>query len=385
MKNIAILGSTGSIGTQALEVVKANENRLNVTSMSCGKNITLFEKQIRQFKPNFVSVQEEEDAKKLKIMIKDLDIDIYYGMDGLLKVSSDKDSNLLVTGIVGMIGIRPTLLAIQNKKDIALANKETLVCAGHIIMEEAKKNKVNIFPVDSEHSAIFQSLEGNKNNKIKKIILTASGGSLLHKTKEELKDVSLLDVIKNPNWKMGNKVTIDSAGLINKGLEVMEAMHLFDVNRSDIEVVVHKESILHSAVEFMDGTIIGQFAYPDMRIPIQYALLYPDRVSSNFKKINFFDVGTLHFERPDIDTFYGLKLAYEAADRGGNTPTVFNAANEMAVSLLLKEKIRFMDIPYLIKDAMNNIAFIDNPSLDEILETEKITKSFVLDNIKYKN
>lgn len=383
MKNIAILGSTGSIGTQTLEVVSLHEDELNITSLSCGKNIDLLEKQIRRFKPNFVSVEKEEDALKLKEKIKDIDVKIFFGEDGLLKVAEDEKSDILVTGIVGMIGINPTLHAIRHKKDIALANKETLVCAGHIVMEEAKKNNVKIFPVDSEHSAIFQSLEGRHNNKIKKIILTASGGALLNTPKEKLSQVKLSDVLKNPNWDMGAKVTIDSAGLINKGLEVMEAIRLFNVKRKDIEVVVHPESILHSAVEYEDGSIIGEMAAADMRIPIQYALLYPKRVDSGFKTISFSDIGTLHFKKPDTDRFPGLLLAYKAADQGGNIPTIFNAANEQAVEFLLKRKIKFMDIPALINQAMDNIPFIDNPTVDMIIKTGEDTKNFVKDIVNH--
>lgn len=378
MKNVAILGSTGSIGTQTLDVISQHSDKFKVTSLSCGKNIKLLEEQIRKFNPSFVSVYSEKEAKELSASIKDLDVKIYYGMDGLLEVARDSESDILVTAIVGMLGIRPTLEAIRTGKDIALANKETLVCAGHIVMEEARINEVKILPVDSEHSAIFQSLQGEEENRIDKILLTASGGSLRGYTKDMMQNVTLSDVLKNPNWDMGKKVTIDSAGMINKGLEVMEAGWLFGVGRDRIEVLVHPESILHSAVQFEDGAVMGQMGAPDMRIPIQYALTYPKRPELDSLKLDLFKVGTLHFEKPDLDTFRGLKLAFDAMDRGGNIPTVFNAANEKAVSLLLEEKIRFVDIPNLIEGAMNNATFIANPTVEEILDTEKAAHDYVL-------
>ncbi len=380
MKNIAILGSTGSIGTQTLDVISQHPDKFKVTSLSCGRNIKLLEEQIRKFKPAFVSVYGEKEASELSNAIRDLDVKIYYGMEGLLQVAKDSESDMLVTAIVGMLGIRPTLEAIRSGKDIALANKETLVCAGSIVMEEAKRNEVEIYPVDSEHSAIFQSLQGERENHISKIILTASGGPFRGFTKERLSNVKLQDVLKNPNWDMGNKVTIDSAGMINKGLEVMEAGWLFGVERDRIEVVVHPQSILHSAVEFDDGAIIGQFGAPDMRIPIQYALTYPKRPVLNAKKLNLFELGVMSFEKPDIETFRGLKLAFDAMDKGGNIPTVFNAANEEAVNLLLKEEISFVTIPRLIEAAMNTVKFIENPTLEDILETEKLAKDFVRNN-----
>ncbi|MCR4781956.1 MAG: 1-deoxy-D-xylulose-5-phosphate reductoisomerase [Lachnospiraceae bacterium] len=382
MKNIAILGSTGSIGTQTLDVISQHKDKFKVTSLSCGRNIKLLEKQIREFMPNFVSVYSEVEAKELADMTRDLDIKIFHGMDGLLEVARDSESDMLVTGIVGMLGIRPTLEAIRSGKDIALANKETLVCAGSIVMEEAKRNEVSIIPVDSEHSAIFQSLQGEEQNRINKILLTASGGPFRGYTRDKLEKVTLEDVLKNPNWDMGNKVTIDSAGLINKGLEVMEAGWLFGVGRDRIEVVVHPESILHSAVEFDDGAVIGQLGAPDMRIPIQYALFYPKRPKLMAKKLNLFDVGIMTFERPDIDTFKGLALAYEAMDKGGNVPTVFNAANECAVKLLLDRKISFLQIPELIKSAMDDVKIIERPTLEDILSTEQYAKEHVLKDVE---
>lgn len=374
--NISILGSTGSIGTQTLDVVREHPE-FKVTSLSCGRNIKLLEEQIREFQPAFVSVSDEKDALDLRSRIRDTKTKVYSGMEGLIAVAEDPDSELLVTGIVGMLGIRPTIAAIKAGKKIALANKETLVTAGHLIMPLAKKCNVPILPVDSEHSAIFQSLQGNAENKIHRIYLTASGGPFRTKSIEEMKNAKLEDVLKNPNWDMGAKVTIDSAGMINKGLEVMEAGWLFNVKREDILVLVHPESILHSAVEYEDGAVMGQMGVPDMRLPIQYALTYPRRISLSGERLDLFRLQNLSFFEPDLKKFRGLSLAYRAMDRGGNIPTVFNAANEKAVSLLLEGKIRFVEIPDLIERAMDEIAFISNPSLDQILDTEKAARESV--------
>ena len=374
--NISILGSTGSIGTQTLDVVREHPE-FKVTSLSCGRNIKLLEEQIRDFQPAFVSVSDEKDALDLRSRIRDTKTKVYSGMEGLIAVAEDPDSELLVTGIVGMLGIRPTIAAIKAGKKIALANKETLVTAGHLIMPLAKKCNVPILPVDSEHSAIFQSLQGNAENKIHRIYLTASGGPFRTKSIEEMKNAKLEDVLKNPNWDMGAKVTIDSAGMINKGLEVMEAGWLFNVKREDILVLVHPESILHSAVEYEDGAVMGQMGVPDMRLPIQYALTYPRRISLSGERLDLFRLQNLSFFEPDLKKFRGLSLAYRAMDRGGNIPTVFNAANEKAVSLLLEGKIRFVEIPDLIERAMDEIAFISNPSLDQILDTEKAARESV--------
>ncbi len=374
--NISILGSTGSIGTQTLDVVREHPE-FKVTSLSCGRNIKLLEEQIREFQPAFVSVSDEKDALDLRSRIRDTKTKVYSGMEGLIAVAEDPDSELLVTGIVGMLGIRPTIAAIKAGKKIALANKETLVTAGHLIMPLAKKCNVPILPVDSEHSAIFQSLQGNAENKIHRIYLTASGGPFRTKSIEEMKNAKLEDVLKNPNWDMGAKVTIDSAGMINKGLEVMEAGWLFNVKREDILVLVHPESILHSAVEYEDGAVMGQMGVPDMRLPIQYALTYPRRISLSGDRLDLFRLQNLSFFEPDLKKFRGLSLAYRAMDRGGNIPTVFNAANEKAVSLLLEGKIRFVEIPDLIERAMDEIAFISNPSLDQILDTEKAARESV--------
>lgn len=376
MKKIAILGSTGSIGTQTLDVVR-EQKTMDVVALACGKNIELMEKQMREFLPKVVSVWEEEDARALEERTSDLQIPILVGMDGLLQISVLPEVEILVTAIVGMIGIRPTIAAIEAKKDIALANKETLVTAGHIIMPLAKKHNVSILPVDSEHSAIFQSLQGNEHNKINKILLTASGGPFRGKTIDELKDIQVEDALKHPNWEMGRKITIDSSTLVNKGLEVMEAKWLFDVELEQIEVLVHPQSILHSAVEFKDGAVIGQMGTADMRLPIQYALCYPDRKHLSGERLNLFEIGSLTFEKPDVENFRGLALAFEAMKRGGNIPTVFNAANEKAVALFLDRKIGYLDIVKIIEESMNEIPFIDHPSVEQILDTEKITYEFI--------
>ncbi|MCR4831626.1 MAG: 1-deoxy-D-xylulose-5-phosphate reductoisomerase [Pseudobutyrivibrio sp.] len=376
-QNIAILGSTGSIGTQTLDIVSQNPSELNVVAMSCGKNIDLFEKQVRKYTPELVSVGTEELAKDLKNRLSDMDIKIEFGMEGLISVATYEAADTVVTAVVGMIGVQPTIAAIKAKKTIALANKETLVTAGHIIMPLAKELGVSILPVDSEHSAIFQSLNGERQNKISKILLTASGGPFRGRTIEELENVKLEDALKHPNWSMGAKITIDSATMINKGLEVMEAKWLFGVNLNQVEVVVHPQSILHSAVEFMDGAIIGQMGTPDMRLPILYALFYPNRKTLYAEPLDLFKVGTLTFEKPDMETFFGLSLAYDAMDAGGNVPTVFNAANERAVAKFLNNKIKFLEIPEIVSEAMINVDFIDNPTIEQVLETEQMTYDFI--------
>lgn len=370
MRKIAVLGSTGSIGTQTLSVVEEHKD-LAVAALACGGNIKLLEEQMRKFHPEAVAVWEEEKAKDLRVRTADLSIPVYSGMEGLLKVAVWESAELLVTAIVGMLGIRPTIAAIEAGKTIALANKETLVTAGHLIMPLAEKHGVSILPVDSEHSAIFQSLQGNENNSIRRILLTASGGPFRGKTKEELKEVRVEDALKHPNWSMGKKVTIDSSTMVNKGLEVMEAKWLFDVDPEQITVLVHPQSIVHSAVEYEDGAVMAQLGTPDMRLPIQYALYYPKRRTLSGEKLNLFQVHELTFEKPDLDSFQGLALAYEAIRRGGNVPTVYNAANERAVALFLERKISYLEIPEIIAFAMEQGQFMENPSLDEILETEK--------------
>ena len=371
MKYIAILGSTGSIGTQTLEVVRAQQD-IKVTALSAGDNIDLLEQQIREFKPVLAAVKTEEKAKELALRISDLDIPVLSGMDGLMAVAWEEKAEVLVTAIVGMLGIRPTIAAIEAGKDIALANKETLVTAGHIIMPLAKKCGVRILPVDSEHSAIFQSLNGEKEhgNKIDKILLTASGGPFRGMTREQLSQVRLEDALKHPNWVMGRKITIDSATLVNKGLEVMEAKWLFDVELDQIQVVVHPQSVIHSMVQYEDGAIIAQLGTPDMKLPIQYALYYPERRFLRGIRLDFYKLGQMTFEAPDMDTFEGLKFALEAMRRGGNIPTVFNAANEKAVAMFLERRIAFLDIPDIIASAMEEITYIEHPSVEEILATE---------------
>ena len=371
MKYIAILGSTGSIGTQTLEVVRAQQD-IKVTALSAGDNIDLLEQQIREFKPVLAAVKTEEKAKELALRISDLDIPVLSGMDGLMAVACEEKAEVLVTAIVGMLGIRPTIAAIEAGKDIALANKETLVTAGHIIMPLAKKCGVRILPVDSEHSAIFQSLNGEKEhgNKIDKILLTASGGPFRGMTREQLSQVRLEDALKHPNWVMGRKITIDSATLVNKGLEVMEAKWLFDVELDQIQVVVHPQSVIHSMVQYEDCAIIAQLGTPDMKLPIQYALYYPERRFLRGMRLDFYKLGQMTFEAPDMDTFEGLKFALEAMRRGGNIPTVFNAANEKAVAMFLERRIAFLDIPDIIASAMEEITYIEHPSVEEILATE---------------
>ena len=376
MKKIAILGSTGSIGTQTLDVVR-EQGDIQVVAMAAGRNIRLMEQQIREFKPKIAAVWEEKDACALRKSLRDMEIQILYGMEGLLEIAVMPEAEILVTAIVGMLGIRPTIAAIEAGKDIALANKETLVTAGHLIMPMAAEKGVSILPVDSEHSAIFQSLNGEKENPISKILLTASGGPFRGKKREELRNVQLEDALKHPNWSMGRKITIDSATLVNKGLEVMEAKWLFGVELEQIQVVVHPQSVIHSMVEYEDGAVIAQLGTPDMRLPIQYALYYPNRRSLSGKKLDFYELSNLTFEQPDIETFTGLKLAYEAMKQGGNIPTVYNAANEKAVSLFLNRKISFLEIPEIINACMENSRYVNHPSVEEILATEAETYAFI--------
>lgn len=370
MKKIAILGSTGSIGTQTLEVVRENKD-IEVLGLAAGNNIKLLERQIREFHPKMAAVWSEERAKELRENVKDLNIKIVSGMEGLIELSVMEESEILVTAIVGMIGIRPTIEAIKAGKDIALANKETLVTAGHIIMPLAKEYQVAILPVDSEHSAIFQSLQGGQEKALHKILLTASGGPFRQKTREELLNIQVEDALKHPNWEMGRKITIDSSTLVNKGLEVIEAKWLFDVSPDQIEVVVHPQSIIHSMVEYVDGAIIAQLGTPDMKLPIQYALYYPERRFLPGDRLDFAALSKLTFEKPDMETFYGLRLAFEAGKEGGSLPTVFNAANELAVSKFLERKIKYLEIPEIIEHCMQAHKTIADPSVDEILQTEQ--------------
>lgn len=369
MKRLAILGSTGSIGTQTLEIVRENED-LQVVALAAGSNVELLEKQIREFKPKLVSLQSEAACKDLAVRLKDMNVEIVAGMEGLIQIAEMEESDILVTAIVGMIGIRPTIAAIKKKKDIALANKETLVTAGHIIMPLAAQMGVSILPVDSEHSAIFQSMQGENKERVNKLLITASGGPFRGRTREQLADIHVEDALKHPNWSMGHKITIDSATLVNKGLEVMEAKWLFDMDLDRIQIVVHPQSIIHSMVEYVDGGIIAQLGVPDMKLPIQYALFYPDRRPMKGKRVDFYELGSITFEKPDMETFTGLKLALRAAKEGGSMPTVFNAANEKAVSLFLNRKIRFLEIPEIIEMCMDAHKKTENPDVEEILAAE---------------
>ncbi len=377
MKNIAVLGSTGSIGTQTLDIVRNNTDELKIKVLAAGSNVELIEKQIREFKPEIAVLYNAEKANELKIKIADTGVKVLSGMDGMIEAATFDDVDTVVTSMVGMIGIKPTIAAIKAGKNIALANKETLVTAGHIIMPLIKEHKVSLLPVDSEHSAIFQSMNGENRKRISKILLTASGGPFRGKSYEELKNVTLEDALKHPNWAMGQKITVDSATLVNKGLEVMEAAWLFDVDVSMIQVVVHPQSVIHSMVEYEDTAVIAQLGCPDMRLPIQYALFYPDRRFLDAKKLDFFEMKSLTFEKPDMDTFKGLKFAMEAAEFGGSMPTVFNASNEEAVAMFLNKKIGFLDIYRIIEESMNRHTVISNPDIDTVLSVERDTRGFI--------
>ena len=372
MKKIAILGSTGSIGTQTLEVVRANKD-IEVTALAAGSNIDLLEKQIREFSPKIAAVWNEEKAKELKDRVRDLDIRVESGMDGLLAVATELGAEIVVTAVVGMIGIRPTIAAMNAGKDIALANKETLVTAGHIIMSLAKEKHVRILPVDSEHSAIFQSLNGETGNKIHKILLTASGGPFRGWTREQMKSVQVEDALKHPNWTMGRKITIDSSTMVNKGLEVMEARWLFGVEMDQVQVVVQPQSVIHSMVEYEDGAVIAQLGTPDMKLPIQYALYYPERRFLAGDRLDFAKLAQITFEAPDFENFHGLSLAYKAGRRGGTLPTVFNAANERAVQKFLDREIGYLTITDMIEAAMEHHTVKENPTVEEILAAEQAT------------
>lgn len=376
MKKIAILGSTGSIGTQTLEVVE-NQGDMEVTALAAGNNIRLLEEQIRKFMPKLVCVWNEEKAKELAVSVGDLPVRVVSGMEGLIEVATEPSADIVVTAVVGMIGIRPTIAAMEAGKDIALANKETLVTAGHIIMPLAKKRGVNILPVDSEHSAIFQCLNGENKKTIHKVLLTASGGPFRGKTREELKSVQVEDALKHPNWSMGRKITIDSSTMVNKGLEVMEAKWLFDVSVDQVEVVVQPKSIIHSMVEFEDGAVMAQLGTPDMKLPIQYALYYPERRFLPGERLDFWSLKEIVFEKPDMVNFPGLSLAYQAGRRGGTLPTVFNAANERAVEKFLNREISYLSITDMIEGAMNGHTVKENPTVDEILEAENAAYEYI--------
>ena len=376
MKKIAILGSTGSIGTQTLDVVRANGD-IEVLGISAGKNIKMLEEQAREFHPQLIAVWDENAAKDLAVRLQDMDVKIVSGMEGLLELARMPQTDILVTAVVGMIGIRPTMEGIKAGKDIALANKETLVTAGHLIIPMAKKYGVQILPVDSEHSAIFQALHGEKREQVEKLLITASGGPFRGRKREELRNVTLADTLKHPNWVMGQKITVDSATLVNKGLEVMEAKWLFDVDLDHIQVVVQPKSIIHSMVEFKDGAVMAQLGTPDMRLPIQYALYYPECRYLDGDRLDFHKLKEITFEDPDMETFLGLPMAMDAARKGGSMPTVFNAANELAVKKFLQEKIGFLDIYEIIGQSMERHKVIENPSLEEILAVEDETYKWI--------
>ncbi len=376
MKKIAVLGSTGSIGTQTLDVVRANGD-IQVAAIAAGSNIKMLEAQIREFSPRICGVWEAEKAKELALKVADTNTKIVSGMDGLMEIAEMEGYEILVTAVVGMIGIRPTMAAIRAGKDIALANKETLVTAGHLIMPLVKEMGVRLLPVDSEHSAIFQCLNGEHGNKIDKILLTASGGPFRGWTREQMKQVKLEDALKHPNWAMGRKITIDSSTMVNKGLEVMEAKWLFDVEMDDVQVVVQPKSIIHSMVQFEDGAVMAQLGTPDMKIPIQYALYYPERRPMSGDRLDFWSMKEITFDKPDFDNFRGLALAYEAGRRGGSLPVVFNAANEMAVARFLNREISYLEITDIIEASMNHHKTIDHPTLEQVLASEQETYEFI--------
>lgn len=380
-KKISVLGSTGSIGKQTLEVVRNHPDKFEIIAISANKSIDILLSQIDEFKPKYVAVYDEESFLKLKSILKDKNIEVFCGMEGLKIISSLDEIDVLVTAIVGMIGLLPTLEAIKNKKDIALANKETLVCAGELVMNEARKYGVNILPVDSEHSAIFQALNGENNKEIEKIILTASGGPFRGKKKEDLINVTKNEALKHPNWSMGQKISIDSSTLMNKGLEVIEARWLFDVNHSKIDVLVHPQSIIHSMIEFVDTSVIAQLGVPDMKLPIQYALTYPNRIDSNFEKLNLSKIKSLTFEEPDLDTFPCLKLAYETLKLGKTYSLVLNSSNEVLVEEFLKGNIKFYDIPKYIEKELEKHNGISNPTLDDILQIDFTTRNNIKEMI----
>ena len=376
MKHIVVLGSTGSIGTQTLDVVRCQED-MEICALAAGSNIVRLEEQIREFHPKKVAVWEEEKARELRTKVKDLDVCVLSGMEGLLELAVMEEADVLVTAVVGMIGIRPTIEAIKAGKDIALANKETLVTAGHLIMPLAAEKQVKILPVDSEHSAIFQCLQAKKEIRPHKILLTASGGPFRGKKKEDLEKVQLEDALKHPNWAMGKKITIDSSTMVNKGLEVMEARWLFDVKMEQVQVVVQPQSIIHSMVEFDDGAVMAQLGTPDMRLPIQYALTYPDRRYLSGERLDFATLTRITFEKPDFENFRGLSLAFEAGTTGGSLPTVFNAANELAVSLFLDRRIGYLTITDMIESAMRYHKTVQNPDVDQILAAERETYEYI--------
>ena len=371
MKSVSLLGSTGSIGTQTLDVIRKN-NDIKVVALAAGTRVKELAEQTREFKPQLVSVGTQEKAKELKVLLSDMDVKIVYGMEGLIEAATIDEADIVVTAVVGMMGIEPTIAAINAHKDIALANKETLVTAGHIIINLAKEKNVSIYPVDSEHSAIFQCLNGENRGQIDKILLTASGGPFRGKSRKELENVTLADALKHPNWAMGRKITIDSSTMVNKGLEVIEAQWLFGVPVDKVQVIVQPQSIIHSMVQFVDGGVMAQLGSPDMRLPIQYALYYPERRILDTKRLDFYELAQITFEKPDMETFKGLKFAYNAAERGGNIPTAMNAANELAVSRFLDEKIKYLDIYDIIEYAMKILSISTILQLNRFLRLKRL-------------
>ena len=385
MKKIAVLGSTGSIGTQTLEIVRERNGEFEIVALSAGSNIDLLERQVVEFRPKLACLKKEEDAIELKRRLSLNNIvstEVVYGMDGLISCATEGSAEMTVNAVVGMIGILPTIAAIKAGKDIALANKETLVTAGHIIMPLVEEYKVKLLPVDSEHSAVFQCLQGAGEQTVEKLLLTASGGPFRGKKKEELGSITVEQALQHPNWAMGRKITIDSSTLVNKGLEVMEAGWLFSLAPEQIEVVVQPKSIIHSMIQFTDGAVLAQLGTPDMKLPIQYAMTYPDRVQLSGKRLDFFELQKIEFYKPDTDTFRALSLAYDAFREGGSLPTVYNAANEMAVALFLDRKIGYLKITELIERAMNAHKIIANPTLDEVLSTEAATYDYIRENVR---
>lgn len=381
MKNISILGATGSIGTQTLDVIRNSEGKINLIGITANSSVDKIKEIIGEFEPKYVAMMDENSSKIIEEFCNKEypNIQVFNGIDGLVKIATLEEIDTVVTSVVGMIGLRPTIAAIEAKKDIALANKETLVVAGELVMNKAKENNVKILPVDSEHSAIFQSLSGYKNKDINKILLTASGGPFRGKTIDDLKDVTVKEALKHPKWNMGQKISIDSATLMNKGLEVIEAHFLFDCDYDNIEVIVHPQSIIHSMVEYKDASVIAQLGSPDMRLPIQYALNYPERKGMIAKPVNFYELGALTFEKPDLETFKCLRFAYEAGKIGGLAPTILNGANEEAVALLLKEKIKFLQIAEIIEECMSVFKenYYDELNLDNIIELDKKVREYI--------
>lgn len=380
MKKIAILGSTGSIGTQTLEIVRERVGEFEVTALAAGSSIDLLEQQIVEFMPRLASLTKEEDARELKRRLQQKNInstEVVCGMEGLIACATEASADMTVNSVVGMIGVQPTIAAIKAGKDIALANKETLVTAGHIIMPLVEQYKVKLLPVDSEHSAVFQCLQGAGEQTVEKLLLTASGGPFFGRTKEELGSITVEQALKHPNWAMGRKITIDSSTLVNKGLEVMEAGWLFNLRPEQIEVVVQPKSIIHSMIQFDDGAVLAQMGVPDMKLPIQYAMTYPDRVNLSGDRLNFFDLQKIEFYKPDMETFRALQLAYDVFSEGGSLPTVYNAANEMAVALFLDRKIGYLQITELIEKSINHHKKIENPTLAEVLSVEEETYSYI--------